>query len=177
MTNEQLFDLLSFDENIADVEIIQDEAIKYNATFVEANLILENGDTMVVPFVYYEGNDWIFTPCDWQGRLPKSAEEIDSINWRVNDTDTEAIMYDGLPMLAPWEKEIKDERRDRRKHLGAALKTAREKAGLSLRDVAERSGVSRNIICRTEGGRANTGIDAVGAIAAVYGMELGLLES
>ena len=74
-----------------------------------------------------------------------------------------------MPNIEDSDDAVKELRRAHRKRIGQQFKEARLTAGLSIRDVEERCGVSRNIICRTEGGRANTGIDGIAAIAAAVG--------
>jgi len=103
MTSEELYNLLSFVENLDSVEILSEIECNYNATFIVAMLTYDDNSTMTIPFIHYEGEDWIFTPYDWQGFLPYSTDEIGQITWRVNDTEHEAIIFDGLPMLAPWQ--------------------------------------------------------------------------
>lgn len=172
MTSEKLFDLLSFETELADVEILRDEELRYDASFIVAKLIYENGDTMIVPFIHYPGNDWIFTPCDWQGKLPMMADEIDTIDWRVNDTDTEALIFDGLPMLAPWQPDPEAIKISTRKKIGEQLKAARNAQGLTTRQLAEKCGIAYNHIARIEAGRYNVTIDTLSLIADALGIEL-----
>lgn len=106
MTNKDLFDLLSFEvENgLKTVGIIQDVELGDGAHFLRAELTYDYGedsiDTIVVPFIKYDGEDWLFTPWDWQASdFVTSPAEITDIDWRVNDTARHGIMYNGLPRL------------------------------------------------------------------------------
>ena len=54
---------------------------------------------MSVPFIWYEGDDFIFTPRDWQACNPLEADAIEGIPWRINDTEIPAIILNGLPRL------------------------------------------------------------------------------
>ena len=175
MTNEQLFDLLSFEDGLQAVEIISQEGTKNDCLFIRARLFYGDGE-MTVSFVHYANLDWIFTPCDWQGKQPETIEEIEDIEWRVDDTETEGILFDGLPMLAPWVPDPKNVRREHRKRIGKALREAREEAGMSIRAVAEATGIDKSIICRTEAGRANTTMDTLNTLADCYGYRLELMR-
>lgn len=90
--------LLSFENELCFVNIINIEELANSAYFINAELVYPE-HTMNVPLVYYPGETWIFTPSDWQGKLPQTISEIDSIEWRVNNTDTVGINFDGVPML------------------------------------------------------------------------------
>lgn len=179
MTNEELFDLLSFEDELESVQIISETELEGSAVFISAELSYP-GEKMNVPFIHYEGKDWLFTPWDWQS-LPAVFDEsvIEDIVWRVNGTEQEAIMFEGLPMLAPWVDEINDPykfRREQRKRLGRSLKEAREDLGLSLRDVEDKTGINKSVISRTEGGRANTTIDTFNELADFYGYRMDLVK-
>lgn len=65
-------------------------------------------------------------------------------------------------------------RREARQRLGKELKEAREAAGLSIREAEARTGVDKNVISRTEAGRANTTIDTINELAECYGCRLEL---
>lgn len=175
MTNEQLFDLLSFEDGLQAVEIISQEETKNDGLFIRARLFYGDGE-MTVSFVHYANLDWIFTPCDWYGKQPETIDEIKDIDWRVNDTETEGIIFEGLPMLAPWTPDPKEVRRGHRKRIGKALREAREEAGMSIRAVAEATGIDKGIISRTEAGRANTTIDTINLLADCYGYRLELMK-
>lgn len=173
MTTDKLLDLLAFQIDLDTAEIIKEDELTNSATFLVANLTFDNGYTMTVPFVYYPDNDWIFTPCDWQGWLPMSADDIDKIGWRVNDTDTEGVMFDGLPMLAPWIDEIRaDIKTANRKRIGIRLRELRENKGLTTRQLAELTGLSNSHITRIESGRYAVTIDSVAVIAEALGAEM-----
>lgn len=99
MTNKELSELISFDKNILFAEILSQNEVEEHAVHVVAKLTLENGDSMIIPFVWYEGENWIFTPWDWQSSPSTSVEDIDSITWRVNDSEREGVIINGLPRL------------------------------------------------------------------------------
>lgn len=107
MTQKELFDLLSFETELKQVQIVSQTELKNDATFIIADLGYD-GETMRVPFIHYAGNNWLFTPWDWQGWLPSDPSEIEKIDWMVNDTGIEALMFDGLPCLAPWTPDPKN---------------------------------------------------------------------
>lgn len=174
MTNEELTGLLDFEEALTTAEIVSEYECAHGAVFVVARLTYNDGDVITVPFVHYNGAEWIFTPWDWQGVTPETPDEIDSITWRVDNTETEGVIFDGLPMLAPWVGEIKNENREMRKRIGAQLKNARETNGISIRALAEQTGVNKSQICRIEAGRLNAGIDTVNRLATALGLTLTL---
>lgn len=103
MTNADLLTLLSFDQGIESVNIISEVALKDDATFILAELQLTDG-SMTVPFVHYKGEDWLFTPSDWQEPWFANAtpSDVEGITWRINDTDTEAMMLGDQPRIAPF---------------------------------------------------------------------------
>ncbi|MDE6026669.1 MAG: helix-turn-helix domain-containing protein, partial [Muribaculaceae bacterium] len=168
MTNEELFDLLSFETDLESVKIVSETELGQAGSFIIAQLLYMDGE-LTVPFVHYEGKDWLFTPSDWQGKLPSDASEIDTITWRVDNTEMEGVIFEGLPMLSPWTPNPKKLGREHRKRIGEAFKDAREEMSLSIRDVEESTGISKNIICRLEAGRANATIATLKTIADSYG--------
>lgn len=184
MTNSELLYLLSFEPSLESVEILKQEELEHDATFVVAKLqaklhypeqVVET--EMTVPFVHYTGQDWIFTPWDWDdGALATTPEEIPETKWRVDDTEIEAIMFCGLPMLAPWVPEEPNPQRATRKRIGQQLQDAREEKGISIRALAEQTGLNKSQICRIEAGRLNTGIDAISKLADALGLRLNLDE-
>ena len=185
MTNEQFFELICFEEGLEGVEIISQENVGedmgVNAVFVRAKLIFPEGmevalsEPRIVPFIWYEGNNWIFTPWDWQGWLPETAEDIDRINWRVNDTSNEGIIYNGLPMLAPWAPEPKEPESERLS-VGRQVREARERAGLSVRELAEKAGLDHSHIVRIEAGRYNVKVDTLEKLGSALGFRIVLEE-
>lgn len=173
MTNEQLFDLLKFEPDLAKVEICrQEENQDLGAEFIVAELTYTDGITMLVPFVYYAGNDWIFTPRDWQGALPTSMDQAATIDWRVNGTDTEGIILNGLPMLPSWELDPEDVRREFRRFLGATIHDARRAKGITGQQIEDMTGIHKNQLTRIECGRMNTGIDTIAILASVLDLEI-----
>lgn len=98
MTSKQLLSLLSFEERLKSVEIISQIELREGATFIVASLTYPD-EKMVIPFIHYVNNEYLFTPCDWQTDLPQTPEEIEKIMWRVNNTEKEALMINGLPHL------------------------------------------------------------------------------
>lgn len=171
MTNEELYDLLDFEQELKGVSIISCQDLNYNGEFVYAQLHYPTG-CINVPFVHYKGCDWIFTPCDWQSPLIERAESIGDITWRVNDTEARGLIFFGQPMLPPTAPHFSDNLRKKRKHLGQLLKDAREKIGITTVELAERSGVSRGTISRMEAGRMNCTIDSITAIAQALGVSI-----
>ena len=176
MLEESLYDLLSsFETNLESVRILGTETLARDAIFIRAELGYPDFD-MIVPFVWYEGKDWLFAPRDWQSaEWLRTSDEIDQIDWYVNTTDIEGIIYEGIPMLAPWVGEIKNIARTHRKELGAQLRDARKAAGMTVRDAMDASGVNMGVISRTENGRANTTIDTIFALADCYGVSLSIV--
>ena len=173
MTNNELLELVSF-ESVKNVEILSQSKLPNNATFIFAHLIYEDDDWQEIPFVYYEGQNWIFTPQDWQGWLPSDPEEIAEINWRVDNTEIFAVMFDGIPMLNPWVAEEPNPKRAARKRIGQQLKEARENKGFSIRQFADICGINKSQICRVEAGRLNVGIDTIAAMADALDLTLTL---
>lgn len=172
---EDIFD--SFDDDYISLNIEEARTLKHDATLYILDIDYPD-EKMRIPVIHYEGQNWVFTPWDWQS-LPTDLTDIEAIDWRLNNTEEEGIMFDGLPMLAPWVGEIKDpteERRAHRKRLGRALKEARKECGYSVLEVEKRTGVSRTIISRTEAGRANTTIDTINTLADCYGYRLELMK-
>lgn len=176
MTNDQLKDLLDFEEPLTSAEILKEYECADSATFIVARLQYPDGATMTVPFVHFAGEDWLFTPCDWQDWTPDNPEDIDKITWRVDDTETEGVMFMGLPRLAPIVPEEPNPKRYVRKKIGRLINEAREARGLSIRALAEIAGVDKSQICRIEGGRLNASIDTITALADALGMEIGLCD-
>lgn len=60
--------------------------------------------------------------------------------------------------------------REYRRSIGWQLKEMRTKSGYTLRQVEEATGINKNIISRTEAGRANTTIDTLAVLTDFYGM-------
>lgn len=85
------------------MNIVKQEELKGEAWFILALLEYKDSDGnygMYVPFIAYNGEDFIFTPWDWQAFDENcTAEEVCDIEWRVNDTDHKAIIMDGLPRV------------------------------------------------------------------------------
>lgn len=71
---------------------------KGEAHFVVADINYDNEQTIRVPFVIYSEND-VFMPFDWQGALPETAEDIESIEWVTYPNGHHAVMLNGLPRL------------------------------------------------------------------------------
>ena len=96
------------------------------------------------------------------------------------ETDFEKILTD-LKAEIQWEQSFPEGQapippaearknlcRNYRRNVGAQLKAMREKRGYSLRFVEEETGISRNIVSRTEAGRANTTIDTIAVLVDFY---------
>lgn len=178
MTNDELFEILSFEDTLESVEIISQEDAGHDALFIRATLHYPDDD-MTLPFVHYPGHDWVFTPRDWQaGNLPESVDEIGNTEWRVDDTDTEGVMFMGVPMLAPWVPEPNGGKiENARVVIGRMVRQAREKAGLSVRELAERAGMSHSHIVRIEAGRYSVTIDTLTKLGNVLGFEVTLMDT
>lgn len=175
MTNEELYDLLSFEENLESVEIKSIDELKHDGVFVQAKLHYPDQD-MKVSFVYYKGKDWLFTPSDWQGWNPDGIDQLGEIEWRINDTSTRAIIYDGQPALSPFTEEPDVIRNESRERIGRELRKAREKAGLTLRQLADITGIAFNHIGRIERGKYNVTLDTLSILAQALGMEVGIVK-
>lgn len=178
---DMLFAFVSAYESDSDLEtltILNAEKLSYGGWFYNCRLIYTDGMMMEVPFVHYEGEDWIFTPCDWQGKLPAFASDIDKIDWRVDDTDTEGIIFEGQPMLAPWADGIKENTIHLiRKDVGKRIADARKNQGLNVRDLAEKCGLSKNHISRIETGKYNYTIDTLICVTRALGLHLTITEN
>jgi DNA-binding XRE family transcriptional regulator len=170
LDEEDLTNLLGFEPGIYDVKIIKTFAINDEADFIVAELMFED-DEMVVSFIHYRGKEWLFTPQDWQGYMPESPDEIGEIKWRVNNTEQEGILFNGVPRLAPWEN---DPAITTRKTIGAAIREARESQGLSVRQLADKCGIGKNLIIRIEQAKYNYNIDTLTKIAEALGFKIGL---
>lgn len=97
---KKLFELIdSFEAQLISLDIISDTKIEEKAHHIVAELKYNDGNVMSVPFIWYEGEDFIFTPWDWQDYNPLEAAAIEDIRWRVNDTEIEGVMLNGLPRL------------------------------------------------------------------------------
>lgn len=132
---------------------------------------------MTIPFVYYAEGDILFSPSDWQqGNLPKTSQDIDTIDWRLDVTETEAVNAFGLPMLPPWVQQIeKTEQANVRSEIGRQIKEAREKAGLTVRELAEKAGLSHSHIVRIEAGKYSVTIDTLYKICQGLGLRIALI--
>ncbi len=171
MTNEELFDIFRFDEDVESIEITSIENIPGNGEHIIARLHYPDGD-MDLPVIHYAGKDWVFTPLDWQGWLPFKKDEISETKWRVNNTGTEAEMYNGYPVLAPWTDEPEALKNNARFAIGKQIRDAREAAGLSQRALAEKAGLGYSHIARIELGRYNVTIDTLAVIANALGCKI-----
>lgn len=103
MTPTELLSLLSFEgDTLQSAEIVSETELHDNASFIIADLTCHQGNfqyTMRGPFVYYLGEDFIFTPRDWQEPWLESAtpDDVEEIEWRIGGSNEEAIMLNGLP--------------------------------------------------------------------------------
>lgn len=172
LEEEELFAIIqAFEDKLCDLHIIQIWDINDDADFILAKLEYEDDD-YTIPFIHYKGKDWVFTPWDWQSYLPQSPDEIEDIKWRVNGTEIEGIMIDGLPRVLFWEFDPEGVKLETRERIGRELREAREKAGLTLRQLAEKVGIAYNHIARIESGRYNVNLDTITAISAVLGKKI-----
>lgn len=99
MKTIELYNILSFDKNITSVEILSQQLVSEQAYHLVVKLLLSDGDSLNIPIIWYKGEDWVFTPWDWQSFPSTRIDEIENITWRVNDTDKTAIIINGLPRL------------------------------------------------------------------------------
>ena len=83
------------DETIS-VTIVSDTDMG-EAHFVVAQINYVD-DVMCIPFVIYSDSE-IFMPRDWQGELPKTADDIEDAEWVTFPNGREAVMLNGLPRL------------------------------------------------------------------------------
>lgn len=98
MNNELLKIRLSFEPDLNTVEIIDCIELDPGTYFIRATLGYPDQE-MIVAFVYYQSDDILFTPWDWQGDMPESPEEIENIEWRVDNSTIRGINLNGLPSL------------------------------------------------------------------------------
>ena len=101
LNNEDLKGLLSFEDKngLQSVHINKQYKIEEKGIFISAELFYNDEFSMTVPFVWYVGEEWLFTPWDWQSYPSNEPEDIESIKWRVNDTDKAGIILNGLPRI------------------------------------------------------------------------------
>ncbi len=182
MTNKQLFGILrEFVPGITSANIVKSYPLENQATLLMADLHLNDdnavSDVMRVPFVHYEGKDWLMTPFDWQDDNLSNItpDTIQDISWRVDSTETEAVIFDGLPMLPMWAEDPTEIKQYARKAVGAMIKEARKANGLTTRQLAEKCGLSNSHITRIESGRYAVTIDSIALIAKALGLQIKLV--
>ena len=167
MTNQQLLDRLAFDEAISGVEILKEAQPEPGMAFVVASVNTDTLGTIIVPFVIPDNEDCIFTPRDWQAGYTANftLADVMGVDWRVDDTDQEAIILNGLPRtLAGAAQSLKVAARRR---FAKELKAARAAKGYTIRDVEAASGIPHSQYCRIEAGRGNPTFDSLVRLAAV----------
>lgn len=98
MNNELLKIRLSFEPDLNTVEIIDCIEVEPETFFIRAKLGYPDQE-MIVAFVFYESEDILFTPWDWRGDMPESPEDIENIEWRVDNSTIQGINFNGLPRL------------------------------------------------------------------------------
>lgn len=95
-------ELLKFEDELGlqDVKVLESIYLRDTATWYKLELTYAD-QVMIVPFIHYDGENWLFTPWDWQGTLPQTPDELESIKWRVNNTDSEGIILNvgGVPRI------------------------------------------------------------------------------
>lgn len=175
MTNEELYDLLSFDESLESVKIESLVEIAHDGEFITATLYRPDGKIKLA-FVHYKGEEWLFTPWDWCGWIPESIDEIGEIKWRVNDTTQMAVVYEGQPVLPPFAAAPEVIRNEAREKIGREIRKAREDAGMTLRQLAEKTGIAYNHIGRIERGKYNVTLDTLSILAQALGREVGIVK-
>lgn len=170
MTNNDLINLLSFDADLQDAEIISTKELDNGAMLIIARLYYPNGE-MTVPFIHYDGEDWIFTPHDWQ-QPGINATPVAEIEWRINDTDTAGIMLNGQPYVSPWVTVPEYFKQEARVAIGHQIKEAREAQGLTIRQFADKCGLAFGHISRIESGCYNVTADTLAVIASVLSVNI-----
>lgn len=170
MTTNDLISLLSFEADLQDAEIISTTELNNGATLIVARLCYTGGE-MTVPFIHYNGEDWIFTPRDWQ-QPGIDATPVDEIEWRVNDTDIAGIMLNGQPHIAPWVTVPEYFKQEARVAIGHQIKRAREAQGLTVRQLADKCGLAFGHISRIESGRYNVTVDTLAIIASALSVDI-----
>jgi Predicted transcription factor, homolog of eukaryotic MBF1 len=176
ITKFDLLDRLFFEENLLDAEILEQKEIEQGVSFVMARLEFDDAIEryMTLPFVVYDNEDWIFTPWDWQDDFSNiTADAIPDIRWRINNSEKEGIIFDGVPRLFGFEPAIV--RTETRKRIGKLIKTTRENQGLTTRELAKKCGIAYNYICRIEGGRYNTSIDTLSVICKALNIYIDII--
>lgn len=174
ITKNDLLDRLFFEENLLDVEILEQKEIEEGAFFVMARLEFNDAAVdryMTLPFVLYDNEDWIFTPCDWQDDFSNiTADAIPEIEWRVNNTEQQGFIIDGLPRLFLREPAVL--KKSVRKSIGTQIKDAREKCGMTVRELSDKCQVGPGHISRIESGRYNVSTDTLAIIAKVLNIRI-----
>lgn len=144
-----------------DIKVVSTEEIQDGAIFVVFTFGC-SGATEEQTAIYYPGDDTLYTPSDWQGRRPKTVDEIEDYNWMSSALD-EAIVFCGLP------RAFNEFRDDYRKKFARMVTMAREDKGLSQSELARLSGLKQANISRIESGRYNITIDTIARLSAVLG--------
>ncbi len=102
MTTNDILNALNEVEGLKSAEITRQTELNDGASFTIVDLAIDDkyGErTITIPVIHYEGEDFIFTPWDWQSWWPETPDEIDQVTWRVNATGQEAVMMNGLPRI------------------------------------------------------------------------------
>lgn len=178
ITKNELLDRLYFIGNLVDAEIIEQNEVERGASFVLAELEFDEDAVeryMTLPFVIYDNETWVFTPWDWQGDFhDMTIEAIPNIKWRINDSEKDGLIFNGLPRLLGFDPAIV--RIETRKHIGNQIKAARENQGLTARELAKKCGIAYNYICRIEGGRYNTSVDTLAVICKALNIHIDIMS-
>lgn len=96
---KQLFNIIkTFEENLIAVRILSDTEVEEKAHHIVAELKYKD-IVITIPLIWYEGEDYIFTPWDWRDYNPLEADAIEDIQWRLNGTEKSCIILNGLPRL------------------------------------------------------------------------------
>lgn len=96
MTADNLKQLLSFEPDLNSVTILSQRELNDGATYYLLSLDIA-GEEFIIPVVHYDGEDWLFTPRDWQTASPN--DDIESVVWRVNNTAQEGVVLNSQPRL------------------------------------------------------------------------------
>lgn len=167
--------LREFERGIESVSIVNEFELEHGATLIISEINGKFG-TMRLPIIHYEGKDWLMTPCDWQDdRLADiTPDTIDTVDWRVDGSEIEAIIFEGLPMLPMWVADPSEAKQQARRNIGKMIAAARKKQGFTTRQLADMCGLPQSHIVRIESGRYAVTIDTIGIIAATLGLRISL---
>lgn len=60
-------------------------------------------EDITVPMIFWQDTGTIFCPKDWQSLPPEFApDDVETVDWVELQTGSPAVLYDGLPRIAPF---------------------------------------------------------------------------